>query len=315
MANGNEIEEEFNKGEESFDNFVKTKTVYTRVTPLQKLEIVEALKRNGEFVAVTGDGVNDSPAIKSANIGVAMGNGSDVAKETSDMIIIDDNFMSIVAGIEEGRNAYANIRKVIYLLISCGLAEVLFFALSILTNMPMPLIAVQLLWLNLVTDGLQDLALSFEVEEEDIMLDKPRNPKEPVFDKWLTSEILISGIFMGVMVYLVWIFLINYLKLDLLIARGYIMTLMVFMQNIHAFNCRSEKKSIFKINPFKNLFVPLAIVLSIGLQLLIMNVPFLSHILKTEPINAKHMLILFVLSLPILILMELFKICRKRIKE
>ena len=315
VANGNEIEEEFTKGEDSFDNFIKSKTVYTRVTPLQKLEIVEALKRNGEFVAVTGDGVNDSPAIKSANIGVAMGNGSDVAKETSDMIIIDDNFMSIVAGIEEGRNAYANIRKVIYLLISCGLAEVLFFVLSILANMPMPLIAVQLLWLNLVTDGLQDLALSFEVEEEDIMFDKPRNPKESVFDKWLTSEILISGIFMGVMVYLVWIYLINNLKLDLPVARGYIMTLMVFMQNIHAFNCRSEKKSIFKINPFKNIFVPLAIILSIGLQLLIMNTPFLSHILKTEPINAKHMLTLFILASPILILMELFKIYRKKVRE
>ncbi|MBP5684518.1 MAG: HAD-IC family P-type ATPase, partial [Bacilli bacterium] len=204
VADGDMIAKELEKGPVSFDKFIETKTVYTRVTPLQKLEIVDALKRNGDFVAVTGDGVNDSPAIKSANIGVAMGSGSDVAKETSDMIIIDDNFMSIVFGIEEGRTAYANIRKVIYMLISCGLAEVLFFVLSIFTNLPMPLVAVQLLWLNLVTDGLQDLALSFEKEEDGIMNDKPRDPKESVFDKLLTNEILLSGIFMGILVYIVW---------------------------------------------------------------------------------------------------------------
>lgn len=312
VANGSLIEEELEKGQESFDKFVKTKTVYTRVTPLQKLEIVEALKRNGEFVAVTGDGVNDSPAIKSANIGVAMGGGSDVAKETSKMIIVDNNFMSIVAGIEEGRNAYANIRKVIYMLVSCGLCEVLFFVLSILTNMPMPLIAVQLLWLNLVTDGLQDLALSFEREEEDLMDDKPRDPKESVFDRLLTSEILLSGLFMGIIVYLVWIFLIKKINMDISVARGYIMALMVFMQNVHVFNCRSEKKSIFKTNPFKNLFVLVAVFGSIGLQLIIMHVPFLSHILKTEPICVKHMLLLFATALPILILMEMFKLVRKK---
>ena len=307
VANGSLIDEELAKGQASFDKFVKTKTVYTRVTPLQKLEIVEALKRNGEFVAVTGDGVNDSPAIKSANIGVAMGGGSDVAKETSKMIIIDNNFMSIVAGIEEGRNAYANIRKVIYMLVSCGLAEVLFFVLAIMCNMPMPLVAVQLLWLNLVTDGLQDLALSFEREEEDLMDDKPRDPKEPVFDRLLSSEILLSGLFMGIIVFLVWVFLLKKVGMDVNVARGYIMALMVFMQNIHVFNCRSEKKSIFKVNPLKNIFVPIAVIGSIGLQLIIMHVPFLSHILKTEPISALHMWQLFAVALPILLLMEVFK--------
>ena len=307
VANGSLIDEELAKGQISFDKFVKTKTVYTRVTPLQKLEIVEALKRNGEFVAVTGDGVNDSPAIKSANIGVAMGGGSDVAKETSKMIIIDNNFMSIVAGIEEGRNAYANIRKVIYMLVSCGLAEVLFFVLAIMSNMPMPLVAVQLLWLNLVTDGLQDLALSFEREEEDLMNDKPRNPKEPVFDRLLSSEILLSGLFMGIIVFMVWVFLLKKVGMEVNVARGYIMALMVFMQNIHVFNCRSEKKSIFKVNPLKNIFVPVAVIGSISLQLIIMHVPFLSHILKTEPISALHMLQLFAIALPILFLMEIFK--------
>jgi len=312
VANGTLIEEELAKGHVSFDKFVQTKTVYTRVTPLQKLEIVEALKRNGEFVAVTGDGVNDSPAIKSANIGVAMGGGSDVAKETSDMIIIDNNFMSIVAGVEEGRNAYANIRKVIYMLVSCGLCEVLFFVLSILTNMPMPLVAVQLLWLNLVTDGLQDLALSFETEEEDLMDDKPRDPKESIFDKLLTREILLSGLFMGIIVYIVWVFLLKKVNMDVNVARGYIMTLMVFMQNIHVFNCRSEKHSIFKSNPFKNPLIIVAVVGSIGLQLIIMHVPILSHLLKTESVSALHMLWLFLTAIPILIVMEVFKFIRKK---
>jgi len=312
VANGSLIEEELAKGQVSFDKFVKTKTVYTRVTPLQKLEIVEALERNGEFVAVTGDGVNDSPAIKSANIGVAMGGGSDVAKETSNMIIIDNNFMSIVSGIEEGRNAYANIRKVIYMLISCGLAEVLFFVLAIMTNLPMPLVAVQLLWLNLVTDGLQDLALSFEKEEDDVMDDKPRDPKESIFDRLLTGEILVSGIFMGLVVFGVWVFLLKKLNMDVGVARGYIMALMVFMQNIHVFNCRSEKKSVFKNNPFNNPFILVAIFGSIGLQLIIMHVPLLSHLLKTEPISASHMLMLFLMAIPVIVLMEIFKVVRKK---
>ena len=184
VATGSEIEDELAKGKDSFDKYINTKRVFTRVTPIQKLEIVDAYKRNGEFVAVTGDGVNDAPAIKAANIGIAMGSGSDVAKETSNMIIIDDNFKSIVAGIEEGRNAYANIRKVVYMLISCGFAEVLFFTLSIAFGMPIPLAAVQLLWLNLVTDGLQDLALSFEKGEKNVMKEKPRDPKESLFDKY-----------------------------------------------------------------------------------------------------------------------------------
>jgi magnesium-transporting ATPase (P-type) len=224
--------------------------------------------------------------------------------------------MSIVAGIEEGRNAYANIRKVVYMLVSCGLAEVLFFSLAILCGLPMPLVAVQLLWLNLVTDGLQDLALSFEREEDDIMDEKPRNPKEPLFDKLLIKEIAISGLFIGLIVFGVWIYLLKYVHMDESLARGYIMALMVFMQNIHVFNCRSEKKSIFKLNPFTNLFVPLAVFLSIGLQVIIMEVPILSHLLKTESVPFEHMLLLFLAALPILVLMELFKLgLRKSIKN
>lgn len=314
VTTGVEIEEEFNKGKESFDKFVAQKRVFTRVTPIQKLEIVESYKRNGEFVAVTGDGVNDAPAIKAANIGIAMGDGSDVAKETSNMIIIDDNFTSIVSGIEEGRNAYANIRKVVYMLISCGFAEVLFFTLSIIFGLPIPLVAVQLLWLNLVTDGLQDLALSFEKGEKNVMEQKPRDPKESLFDRLLIEEIAFSGLFIGIIVFGVWVYLIKGINMDVGVARGYVMALMVFMQNIHVFNCRSERQSVFKTKLFSNIFVPIAVFSSILLQIIIMEVPFLSTLMKTQSISWNHLIILLLVSMPILVVMEIFKFIKRHSK-
>ena len=236
VTTGLEVSKHFKLGQKEFDNFIKDKKVFTRVTPMDKLEIVESLKRNGEFVAVTGDGVNDAPAIKSGNIGIAMGSGTDVSKETATMIITDDNFKSIVTGIKEGRTAYSNIRKVAYMLLSCGFAEVFFFIMSIVLDLPMPLVAIQLLWLNIVTDGLQDFSLSFEKSEKNIMKEKPRNPKESIFDKDLLIEVLLSGLTIGIIVFSVWYFLLTKLNMEVSLARGYIMVLMVFMQNIHVFN-------------------------------------------------------------------------------
>ncbi len=290
-----------------FDDLIKDKKVFARVTPLQKLEIVESLQRQGEFVAVTGDGVNDAPALKAANIGVAMGSGTDVAKETAKMIIIDDNFASIVAGIEEGRNAYSNIRKISIMLLSCGLAEVLFFVLSIAFNLDMPLVAIQLLWLNLVTDGLQDIALSFERETDTIMKEKPRSTKESLFEKELTIQLLLSGLFIGILVFVVWFILIKKIGLEVRHARGYILALMVFIQNIHVLNCRSERKSVFKNGFRKNPFVLLTIVSSIILQIIVMEVSFLSDKLKTFSLGFFEMLILFVIALSILPVMESYK--------
>ncbi len=307
VATGDDIDKYLALGEKDFDKFIKDKKVFTRVTPLQKLEIVNSFKRQGEFVAVTGDGVNDAPAIKSANIGIAMGSGTDVAKETSKMIIIDDDFMSIVSGIEEGRNAYSNIRKVVYLLLSCGLSEVFFFAISIFLGLPVPLIAVQLLWLNIVTDGLQDISLSFEREEKEIMNEKPVSPKESIFDKLMFQEVLVAGLTMGISVLALWIFLVKVKSFELPLARGYVMMLMVFMQNLHAMNCRSEKVSAFKLSISRNWLIVFSVVSSIALQIIVMENSFLSNIFGTEKVPITSVLIMFLCSVPILLVMEIFK--------
>ena len=293
--------------DKEFDKFIKGKKVFARVTPLQKLRIVESLKRQGEFVAVTGDGVNDAPAIKAANIGVAMGSGTDVAKSTAKMIVIDDNFSSIVAGIEEGRNAYSNIRKISIMLLSCGFAEVLFFVLSIIAGLDIPLVAIQLLWLNLVTDGLQDMALSFERETDTIMSEKPRSTKESLFEKELITQTLIGGLCIGLIVFGVWAYLCNVLHMEIEHARGYILALMVFMQNIHVLNCRSERKSVFRNSFRKNPFVILTITGSILLQVIVMEVPVLSRFLQTYKVPFNELIYLFLLALPVLFVAEVYK--------
>lgn len=307
VTNGTELEDYLIKGKKEFDDFIKDKTVFARVTPLNKLSIIESYKRRGEFIAVTGDGVNDAPAIKSAHIGISMGSGTDVAKETSSMIIIDDNFSSIITGIKEGRTAYSNIRKVILMLVSCGIAEVLFFVLSLIFNLPLPLIAIQLLWLNIVTDGLQDIALAFEKSEEDIMDEKPKAPSSSIFDKNLVSFLLISGLSFGLIIFGVWVYLIKYINMDIYLARSYIMLLMVFMQNMHVLNCRSEKKSAFKMPIKSNPLVILTIVLAIALQIIITEIPFLNQFLQVAKIPIQDIIILLFLSSIIILVLEIHK--------
>ena len=310
VVTSSDISEYENLDDKKFDEFIKDKKVFARVTPFDKLKIVESLKRQGEYVAVTGDGVNDAPALRSANIGISMGSGTDTAKETAGMIIVDDSFKSIVKGIELGRCAYSNIRKVCYFLLSCGLAEVLFFLLSIVFDLPMPLVAIQLLWLNLVTDGFQDIALSFEPSEKGIMKKDPIKTTENIFNRTLLEEVLVSGLFIGIIVFSVWYVLINYLHIDVNLARGYIMVLMVFIQNIHVFNCRSETESAFNIPLRGNLLIVITAFGSILLQIIVMEVPFLSKFLKTSSIPYQHIFMLLLFGLTILIIMEIYKLLK-----
>lgn len=236
-----------------------------------------------------------------------MGSGTDIAKETSSLIITDDKFSSIVKGVEEGRGAYDNIRKVTYMLLSCGVSEVVFYLFSILLDYSVPLTAIQLLWLNLVTDGIQDVALAFEQTDKDVLKRKPRSTKENLFDRLLKNEILLLGLTMGIVVFGVWIYLIDVLKLPTPVARSYILLLMVFMQNIQCFNCRSETKSLFSIPLKNNKKLVLSILIVLFIQFVVVENSVLSHLLETETIPLLHVLYLFLTSLPIIIVSEIMK--------
>lgn len=284
--------------------------VYSRVTPIEKLEIVNKLKNDGKLVAVTGDGVNDSPALKSANIGVAMGSGTDIAKETGNMIITDDNFSSIVKAVEEGRHAYNNIRKVLYLLLSTGLSEVILFIFSVIFNLPIPLIAIQLLWLNLISNGVQSSALAYEKDIEDVM--KNKNSNNNIFDKLMIEEILISAMIMAFIEIILYIYMYRIKKFDIITTRTYLLTFMVFIENMHIFNCRSEKISIFKIPINNNIFLVSSIFITSIIQIIIVRNTSIAKILDLTVISIEKILLLFLLTIPLIIIMEVFK--KKRLK-
>lgn len=295
------------ENQNAFDKLVLSSSVFARVSPTQKLEIVDVLIRNGEFVAVTGDGVNDAPALKRANLGVAMGSGTDVAKEVGDMIVVDDNFSSIVAGVEEGRFAYSNVRKVVYLLISTGIAEVLLFILSIAAGLPLPLLAVQLLWLNLVTNGIQDVALAFEGGEPGAMAIPPRRTGEGIFNPLMIKQSLISGATIGVIVFGLWFWLKRYAGMEEMHARNVILLLMVFMQNFHVFNCRSETTSAFRVPIRRNIILVFGVLAAQGLHILCMQWPLMQGILRIEPVTPTEWVYILALAIPVILVMELFK--------
>lgn len=295
------------KNTNELDNLIQDTTVFARVEPRQKLEIVQSLQRQGHFVAVSGDGANDAPALRAAQVGVAMGkSGTDVARETAGLIITDDNFASIVAGIEEGRVAYSNVRKVIFLLISTGAAELVLFTLALLTGQALPLLAVQLLWLNLVTNGIQDIALAFEPAEGNELNHPPRSPDEPIFNRLMIERVIVSALTMGILTFALF---------QLLMKQGYsidearngALLLMVLFENIHVFNSRSETLSVFRHNPFRN---PLLLLGTITAQLVhigAMYTPWISNILHIQPVSLIHWGKLLFLALFILLVMELHK--------
>lgn len=297
---------------QAFIDLVASSTVFARVSPTQKLEIVDVLIRAGEFVAVTGDGVNDAPALKRANIGVAMGSGTDVAKEVGAMIVVDDNFSSIIAGVEEGRYAYNNVRKVIYLLVSTGAGEIVLFLISIFMGLPLPLLAVQLLWLNLVTNGFQHVALAFESGEPGTMLQPPRKTTESIFDNMMVKQILVSALTMGGIAFGYWYYLNNYTELSEYYARDLILLLMVFLQNFHVFNCRSERVSAFKVPISKNYMLVFGVLAAQGIHILSMHIPFMQKILRIEPIAWSEWFSILLLAIPMIVVMEVFKLFNRK---
>lgn len=233
------------------------------------------------------------------------------------MIVLDDNFSSIVAGVEEGRFAYDNVRKVIYLLISTGAAEIILFILSIIAGLPLPLLAVQLLWLNLVTNGIQDVALAFEGGEPGAMLKKPRKPSETIFNPMMIRQTLVASATMGLIVFGFWYWLINYVQMNETHARNLILLLMVFMQNFHVFNCRSETVSAFRVPLKRNTILVFGVLLAQGIHIISMQmIPFMQNILRLEPITVTEWLYVLALAIPMIISLEIFKIIsRKRQKN
>ena len=285
-------------------------SVFARVEPSQKVEIVESLRAGGHLVAMTGDGVNDAPALRRADLGVAMGRGgTDVARDAADLVLTDDNFASIVAGIEEGRAAYANIRKVIYLLISTGAAEVVLFLLSILSGLPVPLTAVQLLWLNLVTNGGQDVALAFERREPGLLDRQPRSPKEPIFDALMIRETAVSGVYVGLVAYafFAWTLSLGWSEFE---ARNMLLFLMVAFENAHVFNCRSETISTFRTPIRNNWPLVVAVIAAQAVHIGAAYVPGIKDVLEVEPITVAMWLLLVPIAASVVLVMELDKVLR-----
>ncbi|MFW6009946.1 MAG: cation-translocating P-type ATPase, partial [Actinomycetota bacterium] len=284
---------------------VERHDIVARVAPEDKLRVVEACQLNGDYVAVTGDGVNDAPALRQANLGIAMGrSGSDVAREASELVITDDNFASIVAGVEEGRTAYDNVRKVIYLLISTGAAEVTLMLSALLLGLGVPLTAVQLLWLNLVTNGIQDVALGFEPGERGVLRRPPRPPQEPIFDRVMIERTLVAAVVMGGIS--LWLWASNQ-DLPVADARNLVMQLFVLFEILHIGNARSERISLFRLSPLRNPVLLGGTSLALAVHLLATYTPLMQTVLGVRPVSLMQWAELLLLASSIVVVMELHK--------
>ncbi|MEE4567242.1 calcium-translocating P-type ATPase, SERCA-type [Paenibacillus polymyxa] len=275
----------------ALDNVVDTVSVYARVSPEHKLRIVKSLQRRGHVVAMTGDGVNDAPAIKASDIGIAMGiTGTDVTKEAAALVLSDDNFSTIVAAIEEGRNIYENIRKFIRYLLASNVGEILTMFFAMMAGLPLPLLPIQILWVNLVTDGLPAMALGVDQPEKDLMEHKPRGAKENIFARRLGWKIISRGLLIGLCTLAAFWLTLRIAPNDagqLIKAQSVAFATLVLAQLIHVFDCRSSR-SVFHRNPFQNSYLVLAVLSSIVLMLVVMYVPVLQPIFKTVPLGLRE---------------------------
>jgi Ca2+-transporting ATPase len=301
---------------EELKEVVKYKRVYARVSPEHKVRIVEALKANGEIAAMTGDGVNDALALKKADIGISMGiTGTDVAKNTAEVILTDDNFASIVAAVEEGRIIYSNIKKFVYFLLSCNIGEVLIVFLSILLNYDVPLLPIQLLWLNLVTDSFPALALGMEKGDAEIMNIPPRAPNEPILDKVTVKSLIVQSIAISVAVLGSYIWGMNtYGTVDLTYARTITFATLITAELLRAYSSRSLTHSVFRIGFFSNSTMTKATVLAFGLLLIVLYVPFLQPIFNTFALGISDWGMVALFAIIPFIAAELYKVLTYRNK-
>lgn len=292
--------------DQQLDRCINNYTVFARVEPVHKLRIVRSFKRRGEIVTMTGDGVNDAPAIKEADVGVAMGvSGTDVTKQAADVVLLDDNLATLVGAVEQGRCVYANIRKFVRYLLSCNIGEVLTMFLGILMGMPIVLLPVQILLVNLVTDGLPAIALGLEPPEDDIMSHPPRSSSEGFFAGGLMSKIIIRGILIGLST-LASFTVITHMGGSIAAARTAALITLVVSQLIHVFECKSERRSIFRIKLFSNVKLILATAVSAAALAAAIMIPQLREVFKTVPLTSQQLLASFGISVAVPLISGIF---------
>ncbi|MBE0409396.1 MAG: cation-transporting P-type ATPase, partial [Anaerolineales bacterium] len=273
---------------------VEKANVFARVSPENKFNIVHALQRRGHIAAMTGDGVNDGPALKKADIGVSMGiTGTDVAKEAADMVLLDDNFATIVAAVEEGRTIYDNVRKFIKYTMTSNSGEIWVMLFAPFLGMPLPLLPLQILWINLVTDGLPGLAFAVEPSERDVMQRKPFHPRENIFGRGMGRHIIWVGLLMGIVSLLLGYFM---WAMDDLHWQTMVFTTLTLSQMGHALAIRSSKESLFSIGLFTNKALMGAVLLTFFLQMAVIYLPFFQTIFDTRSLSLPHLLLSLVLS-------------------
>jgi Ca2+-transporting ATPase len=302
-----------NLDEKEFENAVSQVNIFARLTPNMKLKIADVLQKKGDLIAMTGDGVNDAPALKKADVGVAMGiAGTDVARDAEQVVLADDNFSTIVHAIEEGRIVFTNARQTSFFLITTNFAEIITLITSILTGLPIPLTATQLLWLNLVTDGVGDISLATERGHGDVLQQKPVSPKEGILNKEIIPFLFINAILMTVLTLTAFKY---FLPISLEKARSAAFIMMAFTQLFNLFNMRSLKLSVFRIGMFSNKYINIALIVSLIIQICIIEIPFFEVLFKFDPISFLEFTILGMIASSVLWVGEIYKWIKYRMNK